>query len=187
MLDVPILTDNKITLREIKKSDIDDRLVFGRPKEFAYMCGGNRNETIEFPKREEWENWYKYNLKRSDDAIRWIIEYQSKCIGSVSLHNISFVDNSATFAIGIWTTEHYSKGIGTEAGNLVLRYAFNNLKLHRVDLKVLDYNKRGIRCYEKCGFVIDGILRESAFIEGKYHSDIIMSILESEFYQIFDK
>ena len=54
------------------------------------------------------------------------------------------------------------------------------MKLHRVDLKVLDYNKRAIRCYEKCGFKIDGILRDSAFIEGSFHSDIIMSILEDE-------
>jgi ribosomal-protein-alanine N-acetyltransferase len=52
--------------------------------------------------------------------------------------------------------------------------------LHRIDLKVLEYNKRGIRCYEKCGFKLDGVLRDSAFIEGKYHSDLIMSILEDE-------
>jgi len=65
-----------------------------------------------------------------------------------------------------------------------LKHAFEDLKLHRIDLKVLEYNKRGIRCYEKCGFKIDGILRESAYIEGKYHSDIIMSILENEFFQL---
>lgn len=55
------------------------------------------------------------------------------------------------------------------------------MKWHRIELKVLDYNKRGIRCYEKCGFKIDGILRENAFIEGKYCSDIVMSILDYEY------
>ncbi len=90
-------------------------------------------------------------------------------------------DNNATFAIGIWDAACYSKGIGSEATKLVLEYAFLVLKLHRVDLKVLDYNKRGIRCYEKCGFKRDGVLRENAYIEGQYHSDIIMSILESEY------
>jgi len=54
------------------------------------------------------------------------------------------------------------------------------MNLHRVDLKVLDYNKRAIRCYEKCGFKSDGILRDSAFIEGAFHSDVTMSILEDE-------
>lgn len=61
-----------------------------------------------------------------------------------------------------------------------MQYAFEDLKLHRVDLKVLDYNKLGIRCYEKCGFKVDGVLRDSAFIEGQYYSDIVMSILEDE-------
>ena len=63
----------------------------------------------------------------------------------------------------------------------VLGYAFEKMKLHRVELTVLDYNLRGIRCYEKCGFRREGVLRESAFIEGEYHSDIMMSILESEY------
>lgn len=55
------------------------------------------------------------------------------------------------------------------------------MKWHRIDLKVLDYNLRGIRCYEKCGFKKDGVLRENAYIEGKYYSDIVMSILDYEY------
>lgn len=56
MLEIPKLKGKTIVLRKIKESDIDDRLCFGRPKEFAYMCGGNRDEIVEFPSREEWEN-----------------------------------------------------------------------------------------------------------------------------------
>lgn len=78
----------------------------------------------------------------------------------------------------------YSNGIGTEVTKLMLKYGFEELGFHRIDLKVLDYNKRGICCYEKCGFKIDGILRESALIDGGYHADIIMSILEDEYYQL---
>lgn len=39
------------------------------------------------------------------------------------------------------------------------------MKLHRVGLKVPKYNKRAIRCYEKCGFKTDGILRDSAILK----------------------
>jgi Acetyltransferases, including N-acetylases of ribosomal proteins len=181
MLNIPTIYGKSIVLREIKESDIDDRYAFGRPKEFAYMCGGNRDETVEFPPREEWENWYQHNLILSDDKISWMIEYDCKCIGSAGLHHISSSDHNATFAIGIWVTSFFSKGIGTETTKLVLQHAFDVMKLHRIDLKVLEYNKRGIRCYQKCGFKQDGILRESAYIEGEYHSDIIMSILEDEY------
>lgn len=185
MSNVPTLIGEMIILRETRESDIDDRCIFGRPKEFAYMCGGNRDETIEFPPREEWKNWYKHNLKSSNDRINWMIEYDGKCIGSAGLNNISSSDHNATFAIGIWATSYFSKGIGSEATKLVLQYAFDIMKLHRVDLKVLEYNKRGIRCYEKCGFKQDGILRENAYIEGEYHSDIVMSILEYEYRTLY--
>jgi RimJ/RimL family protein N-acetyltransferase len=53
-----------------------------------------------------------------------------------------------------------------------------------VDLKVLEYNQRAIACYEKCGFVKEGIEREGALIEGKYESDVMMSILEREYVTI---
>jgi len=68
---------------------------------------------------------------------------------------------------------------------LVLRYAFETLKLHRVDLRVLSYNKRAIRCYEKCGFIIEGYEREGAYIEGQFETDVMMSILEHEYRELF--
>lgn len=40
------------------------------------------------------------------------------------------------------------------------------LRLHRVDLKVLEYNKRAIACYQKCGFTQEGVKREGTLIEG---------------------
>ena len=86
-------------------------------------------------------------------------------------------DNNARLAIGIYDDTLYGQGIGTQATRLVLEYAFNTLKLHRIDLKVLEYNKRAISCYKKCGFKIEGILRESAYIQDKWESDLIMSIL----------
>lgn len=181
MPDIPVLKGERIVLRETRESDIDDQVQFGRPLEFAHMCGGDRHKTVEFPPRKEWEDWYRSNLQHSENAVRWMIEFERKCIGGTSLHDISFTDQSARLGIGMWVTDCFSRGIGSEACRLVLGYAFDVLKLHRVDLRVLDYNKRAIRCYQKCGFQADGTLRESAFIEGAFHSDIVMSILEPEY------
>ncbi|MDR0861894.1 MAG: GNAT family N-acetyltransferase [Oscillospiraceae bacterium] len=49
------------------------------------------------------------------------------------------------------------------------------------------YGARGLRCYEKCGFRREGVLRESARIDGAWHADIIMSILENEWRETNDK
>ncbi len=62
----------------------------------------------------------------------------------------------------------------------VLRYAFGTLDLHRVDLKVLDFNLRAIRCYLACGFREEGREREAARVDDRWHDDVIMGILAHE-------
>src|ERR687893_200076 len=63
----------------------------------------------------------------------------------------------ASFAIGIFEAGGRNRGLGTEMTRLVLGYAFEVMKLHRVSLRVLAYNHRAIASYEKCGFVREGV------------------------------
>ena len=53
-------------------------------------------------------------------------------IGNISLQNISKKNRSAEFAILIGEKDYIGKGIGQEAGKLLLRYAFDTLNLHRI-------------------------------------------------------
>ena len=175
---VPTLTDEKIILRPIRECDIDDRFRVGRHHEFIHMCGGESLSEPEFPDRQVWVDWYN---SAKDDKYHWVIETNGHAVGTAGFHNISEEDHCATYRIGIFDPKYHSKGIGTLTTKLLIKYGFEEIKWHRIELKVLDYNKRGIRCYEKCGFKIDGILRENAFIEGKYCSDIVMSILDYEY------
>jgi len=62
-----------------------------------------------------------------------------------------------------------------------LEYAFNVLKLHRVSVRVVDYNQRAIRAYQRCGFVVEGREREAASVDGDWHDDVMMAILDREF------
>jgi RimJ/RimL family protein N-acetyltransferase len=47
------------------------------------------------------------------------------------------------------------KGLGQAIIQELLQYAFTNLKASTVELNVFDWNVAGIRCYEKCGFVMN--------------------------------
>jgi len=178
MSETPSIQGKQALLRKIRESDIDDRLVIGRQHEFIHMCGGESLPVTEYPDRTVWEGWYNSNL---NETLSWIIDVNNHCIGSAGFHHISVEDHSATYRIGIFNHDYHSKGIGTEVTRLLLKYGFETMRWHRIDLRVLDYNLRGIRCYEKCGFRKDGLLRENAFIEGKYYSDIVMSILDYEY------
>lgn len=184
MCDIAVLHGERITLRGPRESDVDDRFAAGKPDEFVYMCGGNRAENDTHPPRAVWEAWHKRTAQPQADEICWRMEADEICIGTIRLHKISKADNSARLAIGIWNMAYTSRGFGTEAIRLVLAYAFEQMRLHRVELVVLGYNKRAIRCYEKCGFVREGLLRENALVEGVYHSEVVMAILEQEYWNI---
>lgn len=183
----PELQGKRILLRRVRERDIDDRTKLGRHHEFVHMCGGESLSAPDYPNRAYWENWYAGQKRREDVEYSWIMELDGRCIGCAGLHHLSDEDNSGTYRIGIFDPACHSMGIGTEVTRLVLQFGFETLHLHRIDLKVLDYNHRAIRCYEKCGFQREGVLRESACIEGKYYSDLVMSILEDEYRRFYQK
>ena len=79
------------------------------------------------------------------------------------------------------TARNSSIRASTEALRLALRYAFTELKLHKVYLRVLDYNERAVRAYQKVGFQVEGTLREEMFVNGRWHDLIYMGLLELEF------
>ena len=53
--------------------------------------------------------------------------------------------------------------------------------MNKVELDVNEFNLAGIRCYEKCGFMQEGVIRESVYRDGKYYNTIKMGILKREF------
>ena len=177
-MDLPELTYRNVLLRNAKPSDIDDRLKCGRHHEFVHMCGGNSLKKPEYPRRSVWEDWYEH---QKNTPYSWVIEVDGRCVGTAGFHQIIEADKSARYRIGIFDPAFHNRRIGEITTKLLLRYGFDTMHLHRIDLKVLAYNRRAIRCYEKCGFLQEGVLRESAYIDGTFHDDIIMGILSKEF------
>ena len=82
--------------------------------------------------------------------------------------------------IAIQDKSRWSQGLGTDAVRLVLRYAFEDLELNRVELTTDEENTRAIRCYEKCGFGREGLLRSHRLIDGKFGNTVVMAVLREE-------
>lgn len=175
---VPTIEGSNFILRGPRPTDIDDRLAIGKSKEFVRMCGGDTRNMKPLT-REQMEDWYKRLCEREYD---WIIEYKNKCIGGLKL-TLDESDNSAKYAVGIFEEAMLGKGIGTEATKLILTYAFENLKLNEIKLRVLEYNQRAIACYKKAGFKITEILYDNDLIEDAWENDFIMTITKNDFYK----
>ncbi|MGM9986264.1 MAG: GNAT family N-acetyltransferase [Bacillaceae bacterium] len=172
----PAIKGEKVLLRKPKDSDITDRFKCGRNKELIRMYGGDTRDFKPFTMEEA----TGFVHKILSNKLEWCVEHQGRCIGSARL-TVNELDNRARYAVGIFDTTELGKGLGTEITQLVVQYAFEELSLHRVDLRVLEYNIRAIKCYEKCGFIQEGVEREGSLIEGIYETDVFMSILDREY------
>ena len=172
----PVLQSKNLTLRPAASSDVDHRFELGvEPDEHLRLYGVDPATAPPFTFGSA-ERWVRSLM---DHPYAWIIE-NSVLLGSVRLDRVDFTDRRASFAIGLLQSDNIGKGIGTEAAQTVLSYAFSDLKLHRVSLRVLAVNERAIRSYQKCGFKIEGRECETAFLDGKWHDDLIMGLLEHE-------
>jgi RimJ/RimL family protein N-acetyltransferase len=172
---LPVLIGQRVTLRPPREEDFEARLRLGNDAEIFRMYGGNRSDLR--PMTEEAaKRWVRQLL---DQEYAWVIE-AGTLIGQIRLDRVDLRDRRASLAIGIDDLTKLEIGLGPEAVTLVLGYAFNVLKLHRISVRVIDYNLRAIRAYQKCGFVIEGRERESAFVDGAWHDDIIMGIIDRE-------
>ncbi|QUG41561.1 GNAT family N-acetyltransferase [Psychrobacillus sp. INOP01] len=73
--------------------------------------------------------------------------------------------------------EHNGKGYTTEATNLVVDYAFENLNLHRIEAGVMPDNIGSIRVLEKAGFHKEGVARKNVEINGRWEDHQMLAIL----------
>ncbi len=176
-----MITGRRVRLRALERSDLPKICEWLNDEEVMYYWGhpGNTRSLAEV------ERWHGEQVARGQqDSREYIIEtLEGVAIGRIVYEHLSMKDRNAELGIQIGEKDHWGKGYGTDAIMTFLNYLFNELQLHRVWLGTESYNLRAQRCYEKCGFVREGVHRESAFVKGQYHDSIIMGILRREFNQ----
>ena len=180
-VEAPRLSGSRVVLRAPSESDRVARQVHGFHAEIERNYG-HLAETRLMTDAEA-DEWWSHRMATLEDPARceWMIDVEGHLAGVTFLHSIDRDDRNARLAIGLYDPGLLGLGIGTEAIRLVLDYAFGPLDLHRVELRVLAFNTRAIAAYQRCGFIEEGRLRENALVDGEWHDDIIMSILEPEF------
>ncbi|MFC1697714.1 GNAT family N-acetyltransferase [Nanoarchaeota archaeon] len=173
------INGKKVYIRPLHKSDFESFAQTRESKEFRLMCGASiksRKPSLKI-KRQEFD---KAITKQSGLWFAIIRREDNKYIGHCRLHSISKTDKNAKLAIGL-LGDYFGKSYGTDAIKCLLKFGFKEMNLHKIMLIVLEFNKRAIAAYKKCGFKKDGILRDNVLIDGKYHHDVVMSILDSDF------
>ncbi|MEF7633321.1 GNAT family N-acetyltransferase [Bacillus cereus group sp. Bce019] len=165
-----------IKLESFKKSDFKQLINWINSEEFLIQWSGN---AFTFPLDEQ--QLEKYIESANTLAFKVVDEETSDVIGHISLGQIDNINKSARIGkVLVGNTKMRGRSIGKHMMKAVLHIAFDELKLHRVTLGVYDFNTSAISCYEKIGFVKEGLLRESKRVGETYWNLWEMSMLEYE-------
>lgn len=127
------------------------------------------------------EGWFQTDLKNEKSRVFAIrTREDSVFIGTCAIVSINTFTHCAEIGINLANPDYRGKGYGGEVMSLLMRYGFEQLNLNRLNLRVMSFNTRAIRLYERLGFQHEVHEREVLFHDGKYFDQILMGILRSE-------
>ncbi len=131
--------------------------------------------------RKDLDEWVEFHRQQRNEIV-WVIadKGDDTCLGHVGLYNIDHRVQKADLGLCIGAADRWGKGLGKEIVAAVTTFAFSQLNLHLVRLRVLATNHRAVKLYQSLGFQQDGCLRHDQYRDGQFMDVLVMSILRTE-------
>ncbi len=172
-----------VTLRAMEKSDCEMiREMFNDP-EIENLVVGWSLPVSSYAQERWFEAHYGDSLN-----LRFVIETpMDGPVGIATLTGIDWKNRRASHGIKLSGKERRSRGIGTDAVMAVMRYAFDELGLNRLDGSWFDDNEASKSLYTKCGWHVEGVRRQYVFKRGKFRDLSVVGILASEYYELIQR
>ena len=172
----------RVLLRPMRKEDIARQHEFYQDIDIHLLNAGLPHV---FP-LERTEEIYELCTKKNKYADFFAIEAEGKYIGTCSLKHSEVSPGAHWLGISIGDRDYWGKGYGQEVVNLLLHFGFHYLGGRRIGLGTNARNERAIKCFKSCGFVEEGCIRQSYWIDGSYVDSIRMGILREEWEAIHE-
>ncbi len=167
----------KIMLREYRESDyehmrswVNDPGIVGTLSDIFLYPHSEKN-TREFLNLTTSPSWKGFVIASLETE-----EY----IGQIDFVKLDEKNGWGELGIVIGNEKNHGKGYGTDALELICRFAFEQLRLVRVELLCWSFNARGRHVYEKVGFVQEGVRRKKRYRDGEFHDEICYGLLKEE-------
>ncbi len=167
-----MICGERINLRAVERADLEqlvrwrnDPDVFrGFFTTFPLSAGGQ-------------EAWYEDLLRRPDKKLFVIETKEGQAVGTIGFDHIDWKNQRAEFGNMLVARAHRGQGYAGDATRTALRFGFEEMNLNRIYLEVYAWNEEAVRLYKKCGFEIEGVLRETYFSEGRFNDTVLMAVL----------
>ena len=172
-----------VTLRQMTQSDLQMICdMFNDPELENYVVGWAFPLSI-----EQQKTWFAKNVGDQKN-FRFVIDTpEDGAVGIATLTNIDWKNRRATHGIKLASKERRTKGIGTDAVMALMRYAFDELALHRLDGSWFEFNAASKALYTKCGWKAEGVKREYIYKRGEWRDLTIVGILESDYRKLVEE
>lgn len=150
-----------VGLRELQEKDIEGML--------EWMHDPGINCFFRFNAQDmDYDKAYQFISQKNNTTKHFaIVNSDDEYLGTISLKEIDLKNRKAEYAISI-RRKYHGTGVATAATDLILKYAYEELQLHRVYLNVLSDNARAIRFYEKYGFRYEGEFEDDLYLNGEW-------------------
>ncbi|HEY8789154.1 MAG TPA: GNAT family protein [Actinopolymorphaceae bacterium] len=124
-----------------------------------------------------------WSSNTSSAAVGFCVERKDDRLlaGHISIWGSTPKDRAGTLGV-VFGPDFVGQGLGSEAVALMVRYGFLELGINRVGLQVWAFNDRAIATYRKAGFVEEGRTREAVLHDGRFHKELAMGLLASEWH-----
>ena len=173
-------TGNKVRLREYRKDDAKQAQDYINDPQVKRLLHPGIPFLNTFEDEEKWIEGLSAKKENYSFAIETLED--SKYIGGCGINDIDWKNSVIVVGIFIGDKNYWSKGYGTDAMKVLIKFIFEQMNIHKIKLNVYSFNERAIRSYVKCGFKHEGTLRKEIFRDGKYYDEIVMGLLSEEYF-----
>lgn len=181
----PLITGTKVELRPVSLEDFKRTYEWINDEETSKLGVGSGLFGQSHIPLEKLEDDYE-KIKKIDKREKGVFSIYTrgenpKHIGTINYRELNIVSRRCTVGIGIGVKDYWDNGYGSDAMKALIHYLFQTMNLNRIQLDTWSGNVRAIRSYEKCGFVIEGRMRNDEYIDGKYYDTVVMGLLKEEY------
>lgn len=167
-----------VILRAIEDSDLEKLQSWANDPEIQSMLGG-----WHFPvSGRDQRQWFE-TLSLNSPNQRFAIEVDGTgLIGTANLVAIDWQNRNAFHGMLIGDKDWRGKGLAQDTVMTIMRYAFEELGLYRIDSDIIEYNESSLRLYlDRCGWKKEGVRKDWYFRKGRRWDKILIGVTKEDY------
>lgn len=174
---LPMRSGKLVTVREVEADDLPLVWEWENDSEMGLYLNADPGKRMSMDEVKR-----RFQQYRTDPTSGLFIlcTHEGEAIGMLGFDRLYRDLGTCRLFIAIGVREYWGQGYGSDAMRVVLHYFFRDVGLDKVQLSVYDFNTRAIASYRKCGFQVESVRKNIAYVHGEWCDSIEMAITAEE-------